>query len=320
LIYGLVNKPYAPDHLVFIGIVTRKNASNGEIFVKVQNGFELKEIHDVQAQSPSLNDTLYYDSTVSPPQWKTAQITSIATVATASAAGIVSTSAQTFGGVKTFDNGPTNPGEIRLIDGSSPFNSVGIKAQPMSADYTLSLPASDGTAGNVIQTNGSGVLSWVNNGGAQALQYIKNTLNTSIVNPSNNTILESILIPGGTFKSTDAFAIIARITGTAGSVTGNISVGINTSLTLTGGGFLNFSSASLGTGLAAYQSVIGINLYGGLSGNTTRIVPNPFTSQTNSGVATTIINWSVDQYILHYVAFTNSPRTYTNLIISITPI
>jgi hypothetical protein len=47
LIYGLANKPYAPAHLVFIGVVTRKNNSNGEIFVKVQNGFELNEIHDV---------------------------------------------------------------------------------------------------------------------------------------------------------------------------------------------------------------------------------------------------------------------------------
>lgn len=47
LIYGLANKPYAPAHLVFIGIVTRVNNNNGEIFVKVQNGFELNEIHDV---------------------------------------------------------------------------------------------------------------------------------------------------------------------------------------------------------------------------------------------------------------------------------
>jgi hypothetical protein len=63
LIYGLVNKPYAPAHLVFIGIVTRVNANNGEIFVKVQNGFELKEIHDVQITStPANNDVLTYES------------------------------------------------------------------------------------------------------------------------------------------------------------------------------------------------------------------------------------------------------------------
>jgi len=47
LIYGLVNKPYAPAHLVFIGIVTKVSAGSGEIFVKPQNGFELKEIHDI---------------------------------------------------------------------------------------------------------------------------------------------------------------------------------------------------------------------------------------------------------------------------------
>lgn len=51
LIYGLANKPYAPNHLVFIGIVTRVNANNGEIFVKVQNGFELDEIHDVDLKT-----------------------------------------------------------------------------------------------------------------------------------------------------------------------------------------------------------------------------------------------------------------------------
>jgi hypothetical protein len=44
LIYGLLNKPVAPAHLVFIGIVTRAQQNNGEIFVKVQNGFELEEL------------------------------------------------------------------------------------------------------------------------------------------------------------------------------------------------------------------------------------------------------------------------------------
>ena len=77
LIYGLINKPYAPNHLVFIGIVTKVSAGNGEIFVKVQNGFELKELHDVQAQNPTLKDTLYYDNTVSPAQWKTASIPTV---------------------------------------------------------------------------------------------------------------------------------------------------------------------------------------------------------------------------------------------------
>jgi len=72
LIYGIVNKPYAPSHLVFIGIVTRVNANNGEIFVKVQNGFELDELHDVDLKTTTPisghilghNGTLWVNKTI----------------------------------------------------------------------------------------------------------------------------------------------------------------------------------------------------------------------------------------------------------------
>ena len=66
LIYGLTNKPYAPAHLVFIGIVTKVSAGNGEIFVKVQNGFELKEIHDVDliTNTPINGQVLGFDGTL----------------------------------------------------------------------------------------------------------------------------------------------------------------------------------------------------------------------------------------------------------------
>ena len=60
LIFGLVNKPTAPAHLVFIGIVTRVQSNNGEIFVKVQNGFELDELHNLSVASPSDGDMIKY--------------------------------------------------------------------------------------------------------------------------------------------------------------------------------------------------------------------------------------------------------------------
>jgi hypothetical protein len=75
LLYGIANKPVAPLHLVFIGIVTRVNANNGEIFVKVQNGFELDEIHNVAtAQSKTTpidaDAVLLYDSADANGLWK----------------------------------------------------------------------------------------------------------------------------------------------------------------------------------------------------------------------------------------------------------
>jgi hypothetical protein len=62
LIYGLANKPKAPDHLVFIGIVTRAQANNGEIFVRPQNGFELEELHNVRITSVQPNDVILWNS------------------------------------------------------------------------------------------------------------------------------------------------------------------------------------------------------------------------------------------------------------------
>ena len=71
-------KPFAPNHLVYLGTVTTaSNGSAGRLYVRVQNGYELQELHNVQAQSPSLKDTLWYDNTVSPAQWKTASISTI---------------------------------------------------------------------------------------------------------------------------------------------------------------------------------------------------------------------------------------------------
>lgn len=62
LVYGLTNKPYAPAHLVFIGIVTKVSSGSGEIFVKIQNGFELEELHNVSISNETHGDLIQYNS------------------------------------------------------------------------------------------------------------------------------------------------------------------------------------------------------------------------------------------------------------------
>jgi len=68
LLFGLANKPYAPAHMVYIGVVTRVQSNNGEIFVNVQNGFELDELHNVSARTPSNNEGIFYETSTS--LWK----------------------------------------------------------------------------------------------------------------------------------------------------------------------------------------------------------------------------------------------------------
>lgn len=63
LLFGLANKPSAPSHLVFLGIVIRGGQANtGSMFIKVQNGFELEELHNVSVINPADGEVLKYDS------------------------------------------------------------------------------------------------------------------------------------------------------------------------------------------------------------------------------------------------------------------
>jgi len=56
-------KPFAPNHLVYVATVTTASAgSAGRMYVKVQNGYELDELHDVSAQTPADSNTLVYNS------------------------------------------------------------------------------------------------------------------------------------------------------------------------------------------------------------------------------------------------------------------
>jgi hypothetical protein len=59
-------KPYAPNHLVYLGVVEKSNAGNGQILVRPQNGYELDEIHDVDliTTPPTTGDVLTYNGTL----------------------------------------------------------------------------------------------------------------------------------------------------------------------------------------------------------------------------------------------------------------
>jgi hypothetical protein len=55
-------KPVAPNHLIILGYVIRAHINQGSIFVKVDNGYEISELHDVKITTPENRDLLAYDS------------------------------------------------------------------------------------------------------------------------------------------------------------------------------------------------------------------------------------------------------------------
>ena len=65
-------KPVAPANLVLIGYMIKKAGGNGSIFVKIQNGYELDELHDVLVTSVANKQGLFWDSATS--LWKNKSI------------------------------------------------------------------------------------------------------------------------------------------------------------------------------------------------------------------------------------------------------
>ena len=55
-------KPQAPQHTVYIGVCVKSNAGSGELFVKIFNGQQLEELHNVRITSAVNNASLYFKS------------------------------------------------------------------------------------------------------------------------------------------------------------------------------------------------------------------------------------------------------------------
>ena len=68
-------KPYAPNHLVYIGVVEKANNGAGQIYVRAQNGYEMDELHNVDALNPNDKDGLFYN--ISTSLWEHKQISDV---------------------------------------------------------------------------------------------------------------------------------------------------------------------------------------------------------------------------------------------------
>jgi hypothetical protein len=57
-------KPIAPQHIIVIGYVEYAHANNGKLYVKVMNGWELGELHDVDTTGATNGQVLKYNGTI----------------------------------------------------------------------------------------------------------------------------------------------------------------------------------------------------------------------------------------------------------------
>lgn len=56
-------KPTAPNHTVILGYVEYAHSQHGKIYVKIDNGYEIGELHDVYAPNPTNGQGLFWNAT-----------------------------------------------------------------------------------------------------------------------------------------------------------------------------------------------------------------------------------------------------------------
>jgi len=142
-----VNPPAEPSHAVYLGVVVRVQSNNGSILVKVQNGYEIDELHDVSAASPTDLDILQYKGS-----------SSLWTKASISNAGIAaSVHTHPYQDAGTY---------VTAVNGTAPItastDTAGIVTVGLSASYQTAgtyVTAVNGSAPIATSTDTAGIVS-----------------------------------------------------------------------------------------------------------------------------------------------------------------
>jgi len=150
-------KPQAPDQLVVIGWVERVDNIVGSIYVKIDNGYEIDELHDVQITSPQSGNLLIYDATTTPTGvWKNANLTDGTGISITEGAGsvtITNTGVTSVTGISpVVSSGGTTPAI------SMPAATGSVNGYLTSTDWTTFNSKGNGT---VTSVSGTGTVSGI---------------------------------------------------------------------------------------------------------------------------------------------------------------
>jgi hypothetical protein len=264
----------ATGHIVILGYVEYAHAIHGSIYVKIMNGWELDELHNVYISSVADKQLLSYDSATS--LWKNKSVTT-ADIADSTNKRYVTdanlTTISNQSGTNTGDNAVNSlysglatskqdtlvsGTNIKTINSTSVLGSGNITTGTVTSVSALTLGTSGtdlsssvatGTTTPVITLNvptasatNRGVLSstdWTTfNGKQNALGFTPykyiNTTQASVTGTTSETIVATATIAGNTFNANDIMKMFFYVTRAVISTTAIMRIKINTTNTLSG--------------------------------------------------------------------------------------
>ena len=332
-------KPSAPNHLVYVGLVERANNGNGQLYVRVQNGYELDEIHDVQINSGTLanGQTILYDAATS--LWKNANLTAgtgISITNGASSVTIANTGVTSVSGTSpVVSSGGATPA-ISLASGygdtqnpyasktannflAAPNGTAGVPTfrAIVAADIPTLNQNTTGTASNVtgtvaIANGGTGATSaataLTNLGAYPATNPNGYTSNTGTVTSVSGTGTVSGLTLSGTVTTSGSLTLGGTLSAVTSAVAGTgISVSGSTgAVTFTNTGV---TSVTAGSGISVSASTGGVTITNTSTGAT--ITDDTTTNATRYILFDDVISGTLSAVNTSSTKLTYNPSTGT---------
>jgi hypothetical protein len=231
-------RPTAPNHTVILGFVERISATVGSIYLKVDNGYELNELHNVNISSPTGGQLLAYDQTNG--YWKNITLTDgtgiSVTEATGGAITVTNTAPDqtvslTQGGATTITGTYPNftissvnttyslatsavAGLIELGSDTQQTVAANAVSATASRSYALQVNAAGQGVVNVpwTDTNSGGTVTSVGGTGTVSGLSLSGTVTTS----GNLTLGGTLAVTASNFASQTANTFLAAPNGAAG--------------------------------------------------------------------------------------------------------
>jgi hypothetical protein len=255
--------PVQPNHAVFIGYCARSHPNQGRIVFKIQNGYELNELHNVLISSVADNNVLTYEN--SSGLWKN----------------------------KTIDTalGFTPVTNARNIGTTAPLSGGG----SLNADLTLSISAATYSQSGYLSSTDFNVF---NN---KALNY-KNTEDTAGYSGTTNTAVYTQLIPANKFSQGDIIRVTYRTKKNNTGGTQTLRIYVNSAASLSGSPVLiatytNAGAISYLTNQMQRHLVIKSN-----TNNTETFLAAGAAIATDfglyNGLTNASVNWTLDRYFI----------------------